>query len=501
MHSMKSSKAIIIGAGVAGLASAIRLAVQGFEVTVFEKNDYPGGKLTEIFIDGFQFDAGPSLFTQPENIEALFSLADEPIEAYFQYQQVPVVCKYFYEDGTMVHAYADREKFADELTNQMGEDALALKKYLQASEKLYENVGSIFLQHSLHKRKTVAKANIGNAIRAVSYRHLFKTMNAFNEKAFSNKKTVQLFNRYATYNGSDPYRAPGMLTLIPSLEYNGGTFYPKGGMISITKALYQLALKKGVQFHFNTPVQYIIHHQKRVRGVVAENKNYYADIVVSNMDVYFTYKQLLNNELKSKKILKQERSSSALIFYWGMNKIFDALQLHNIFFTEDYKKEFDHLFSIKKLYADPTVYINITSKCEPGKFAPEGKENWFVMINVPANVGQDWASFKQQARKNIITKLNRLLKTDIESLILCEEILDPVLIESKTSSYMGSLYGTSSNSKLAAFLRHPNFTEAIKGLYFVGGSVHPGGGIPLCLHSAKIMSELVETDFKKIKHE
>jgi len=497
---MKSSKAIIIGAGIGGLASAIRLAVQGFEVELFEKNDYPGGKLSHFNINDFQFDAGPSLFTQPENIEALFSLANEPIEEYFQYEKVPLVCKYFFEDGTVVNAYADKQKFAKEVKAQIGEDENKLIDYLSQSEKLYANVGEIFLNHSLHKRKTLHKANIKKAIASISFHHLFKSMNEVNQKYFVKDKTVQLFNRYATYNGSNPYQAPGMLTLIPSLEYNQGTFYPKGGMISITKALYQLALKKGVQFHFNKSVQHIIHHERKVVGVVAANQNYYADIVVSNMDAYFTYKYLLNDDRKSKKVLQQERSSSALIFYWGIDKDFDELQLHNIFFSNNYKNEFDHLFISKKIYQDPTVYINITSKYEPGIQAPIGKENWFVMINVPANIGQHWESFKAQARKNIITKLNRILKTDIESLILCEEMLDPVLIESKTSSYMGSLYGTSSNSKMAAFLRHPNFTNAIKGLYFVGGSVHPGGGIPLCLHSAKIMSELVADDIKNRKH-
>lgn len=180
-----------------------------------------------------------------------------------------------------------------------------------------------------------------------------------------------------------------------------------------------------------------------------------------------------------------------------MNREFKELELHNIFFSNNYKAEFNSLFNTKQLYNDPTVYINITSKCEANIQAPAGKENWFVMINVPANVGQNWEVYKQQAKDNIIQKLNRILQTNIEPFIEEEEILDPVLIESKTASYMGSLYGTSSNSKMAAFLRHPNFTNAIKGLYFVGGSVHPGGGIPLCLKSAKIMSELVNTDFLK----
>jgi phytoene desaturase len=264
-------------------------------------------------------------------------------------------------------------------------------------------------------------------------------------------------------------------------------------MISITNALYNLALKKGVQFYFNTPVEKIIYHEEKVRGIVVNNENIESDIVVSNMDVYFTYKLLMNNEHKAKKVLKQERSSSALVFYWGINKKFDQLQLHNIFFSSNYAAEFDCLFKKKTLYCDPTVYINITSKMENG-MAPKGKENWFVMINVPANVGQNWEAVKQEARKKIIEKLNRILNIDIAPLIETEEILDPVAIENKTASYRGSLYGTSSNSKLAAFLRHPNFTGALKNLYFCGGSVHPGGGIPLCLQSAKIVSELIKNE-------
>ncbi len=223
-------------------------------------------------------------------------------------------------------------------------------------------------------------------------------------------------------------------------------------------------------------------------------------MIVSNVDAYFTYLRLLNDQATAKKILKQERSSSALIFYWGIKKEFSQLGLHNIFFSEAYEKEFDHIFRLKKIYADPTVYINITAKCEPGKQAPTGKENWFVMINVPANVGQDWNQLKETSRALIIDKLSRMLKTDIGSFIETENVLDPVLIESKTGSYQGSLYGTSSNSRMAAFMRHPNFSRQIQGLYFVGGSVHPGGGIPLCLKSARIMADIVQNDQQKKKH-
>lgn len=494
-------KAIIIGAGIAGLASAIRLAVQGMEVTVYEKNNYPGGKLSDFAMNGYRFDAGPSLFTQPQNIEELFALAGEPMEDYFQYRSVPVSCNYFYEDGTVINAYSDLTLFAKELAAKTGETEDSLRNYLHQSEKVYNAIGKIFLNYSLHKKKTLFTAPILPALAATRWPYLFRSMHQVNMSHFKNPKTVQLFNRYATYNGSNPYKAPGMLSLIPHLEHNEGVYYPKGGMISITNALYQLALKKGVHIKFDSPVQRIIRNERKVLGVVVNDENLLSDIVVSNMDVYFTYKHLIGDEQKAKKIVKQERSSSALIFYWGMKKEFSGLGLHNIFFSKNYQTEFDHLFRLYKAYDDPTVYINITSKCEPGLQAPQGKENWFVMVNAPANIGQDWEACREKYRAAIIQKLNRLLQTDIEPLIEVEESMDPVLIESKTASYKGSLYGTSSNSRMAAFLRHPNFSKAINGLYFVGGSVHPGGGIPLCLKSARIMSEIVAADRKKFtKH-
>jgi len=179
-----------------------------------------------------------------------------------------------------------------------------------------------------------------------------------------------------------------------------------------------------------------------------------------------------------------------LIFYWGIKQSFPQLDLHNIFFSENYKEEFDTLFQKKNVSNDPTVYINITSK-KLSSDAPENSENWFVMINVPSNSGQNWDDIRTTARQNILSKLSRILKTDIESLIEEEEYLDPIRIEAKTSSHAGALYGASSNDRMAAFFRHPNFSK-VKGLYFAGGSVHPGGGIPLCLLSAKIVGELVE---------
>jgi phytoene desaturase len=497
---MSSKKAVIIGAGVAGIASAVRLAVQGFEVSVYEKNAYPGGKLSSFAIDGYNFDAGPSLFTQPENIAELFALAGEDMQQYLTYEALPIACRYFYEDGKIINGYTDAEKFAEELHTVTGEDASKVLQYLKQSRRLYNDVGNIFLNSSLHKTKTWLSPAVIKALAAVRPKHLFSTLNQVNKTSFTQPHTVQLFNRFATYNGSNPYKAPGMLSLIPHLEHNEGTFYPKGGMISITNALYKLALKKGVQFNFNAPVERIIDHENKVLGIVVNGHNIYADAVVSNMDVYFTYKNLLLHNKMAEKIVKQPRSSSAMVFYWGIKTQFPQLSLHNIFFSGNYKAEFDKIFNQSTISADPTIYLNITSKCEPGIQAPPGKENWFILVNAPAYKGQNLKQQQQQCRANVISKLNRMLQTNVEELIEAEECLTPLQIEATTASYAGALYGTSSNTKNAAFLRHPNFTRQIERLYFAGGSVHPGGGIPLCLKSAKITAGIIEQDKKKWHH-
>jgi phytoene desaturase len=321
---------------------------------------------------------------------------------------------------------------------------------------------------------------------------IFTNLNALNKAEISEPHLVQLFNRYATYNGSSPYRTPGIMSMIPHLELHLGTYFPKDGMHSITTSLYQLALRQGIQFHFSQKVDQIVVKNHNATGILSNGKEHSADVIVSNMDIFSTYKKLLPSESHPERTLSQERSSSAVIFYWGIRKQFPELDLHNIFFSSNYSEEFAHLFEHKTLFNDPTIYINITSKENPSD-APSDCENWFVMINAPGNYGQNWDDLVAQARQNIIDKVDRLLGVDITSLIEVEDVMTPVQIEERTSSYRGALYGAASNSKFAAFLRHPNFSNKIKNLYCVGGSVHPGGGIPLCLLSAKITSELINS--------
>ncbi|MDC0106421.1 phytoene desaturase family protein [Flavobacteriaceae bacterium] len=484
-------KAIIIGSGIGGIATALRLRSMNYDVTVFENNNYPGGKLASFDLGPYRFDAGPSLLTMPHFIDELFVLFNENPRDYFNYKKKDISCKYFWDDGTKLNAYSEKSKFINEINKVLGVNESTVSTYLLNAKRKYDLTKSMFLEQSLHKLKTYLSKDLLIGLFNVFSFQINKTLNQVNELELKEPHLVQLFNRFATYNGSSPYKTPGMMTLVQHLEQEYGTYVSDKGMNNITKSLYDLALRQGIDFKFNSFVSQILVSGKRAIGVSVGEESYSSDIVVSNMDIVPTYRNLLKNHYQPEKTLSQERSSSALIFYWGINKEFKNLDLHNIFFSNDYKKEFQSIFEKKSIFSDPTVYINITSKDVKGD-APDNCENWFVMINSPNDSGQDWDNMIEEVKSNILKKINRLLNIELEDYIEYEKVYTPKTIESNTQSYMGSLYGSSSNNLMSAFLRHPNFSNKILNLYFCGGSVHPGGGIPLCLLSAKIVSQIIK---------
>ncbi|MDZ7846428.1 MAG: 1-hydroxycarotenoid 3,4-desaturase CrtD [Owenweeksia sp.] len=421
-----------------------------------EANDYPGGKITELRGGGYRFDAGPSLFTMPAFVDELFTLTGRNPSDYYEYQRKEIACQYFWEDGTELTAWSDVQKFACRAAQKTGVEALAVTNDLKSASQTYDAIKGVFLEKSLHRFENYFHKDVLKAMVNLHKLHLLSTLHEVNEAKLKEPKMTQLFNRFATYNGSDPYHTPGVMHLIPHLEHNLGTYYPKGGMHQVVMSLYQLAIDVGVKFYFNEPVVNIKVENSRVSGVQTRHAHYRADQVFSNMDVVPTYRKLLADQPAPERTLRQPRSSSALIFYWGIKKLFPKLDLHNIFFSNNYKSEFNHLSEKGEVYDDPTVYINITSK-EDTQDAPRDCENWFVMVNVPPNIGQNWDVLIAEVRKNVISKLNRMLRIDLEKLIDYESTLDPRDIEAKTSSYQGALYGASSNNTMAAFLRHPNF--------------------------------------------
>jgi phytoene desaturase len=481
-------KAIIIGAGMGGLATAIRLQSNGYQVFVFEKNPQPGGKLREKTLDGFRFDLGPSLFTRVDLVLELLNKSQHKTTL-FEYERLNTLCHYFFPSGKNFQAPADTEAFIQAFFEEIGEPKANTRKFLSYARNINRIAGSVFLENSLHKVSTYLKKETLVSMLQLHKIDAFRSMYEANTSFFETQEAVQFFNRFATYNGSNPYQTPATLNLISTLEMQDGAFFPKNGMHQITQSLFETALNLGVTFSFNTPVNKIVVKDKVAVGIETDKDAFIpSDIVVSNMDAYFTYDILLQDKTKSQKIDQLERSGSALIYYWGMNTTFPSLDLHNIFFSEDYKQEFDCIFKDFRLSNDPTVYINITSKKRPLD-APEGMENWFVMINAPAKPELYTEEVIAQTKKVILTKLEKMLGRPVQQHIITEEVLTPGLIEKRTSSYKGALYGTASNSRFASFLRPPNFDKSYKNLYFCGGSVHPGGGIPLCLLSAKIVEK------------
>lgn len=482
-----SKNVAVIGAGIAGIACAIRLAKKGHQVTVYEAGPAAGGKLSEIRSGGYRFDAGPSLLTLPELVDELFGLCGEDPEKHFNYQKLKISCQYFYADGTRLTAWADKQQLIKEIAEKTTESSVNVTAAIKNSSFLYSQLSRLFMFSSLRDWRTFVSKEALSAYLRIPQLGFFNTMNGANQNRFKDPRVVQLFNRYATYNGSSPFKTPATMNIIPHLEMSLGAFFPDKGMYSITETLVQLAERQGVTFHYNTPIEKIVLNGKKVSGIVANHKIIKVDRVVSNMDMVNTYKYLLPEIKPPKFLLNQEKSSSALIFYWGIKRSFPELDVHNIFFSEDYQKEFEQIFEKGSISDDPTVYVHISSKLNDHD-APADCENWFTMINTPNNQGQNWDQLIDHARSNIIGKLSKMLDVNLEELIEIEQILDPRKIEQKTSSAQGALYGNSSNSLFAAFLRHANVSRRVRGLYFCGGSVHPGGGIPMSLSSAKLVA-------------
>jgi phytoene desaturase len=486
---MSTQKAAIIGAGVGGLAIAIRLAAKGYHVSVFEQQGKVGGKLNELNVNGFRFDTGPSLFTLPELVDEILAIGGEIPSNVLPYKKLDVITKYFFPDGKVLNAFADPQLFANEVLSVLNEPKENIEKYLLECRELYRLTANLFIYNEFPTWNGFKSAEAREIGKNIGKLKAFSSMHSVNKRSFTNSNTIQLFDRFATYNGSNPYKAPGTLTIIPHLEHNVGAFFPDKGMYSIASSLEALAIKLGVTFHLNAPVQEIVVQNGKAVGVKANGQSEAFDLVVNDTDIFTAYPKLLPKQRQSWVYKRQEPSSSALIFYWGVKGNYPQLDIHNILFSGAYKSEFDALGK-GTILSDPTVYLFISSK-QVANDAPSGHENWFVMVNAPYNREQDWCTLVAETRAAIVRKIKTVLNIDIESQIVNENVLTPPQIEQLTGSYRGSLYGISSNSPMAAFSRHPNRLSKIKGLYFAGGSVHPGGGIPLCLASAKIIDSFI----------
>jgi len=485
-------KVIVCGAGIGGLVSAIYLAHKGHEVSIFEKNARAGGKVDEYYKDGFRFDTGPTLIAMPQVLEEFFRDINRDINDYLELVQLESACKYFWSDTTVFDSYCSEEKLSKELKEVFGEvEEKNYFRYLEYGKLFYELAKDNFLKEELKIRNYISKRGLKNLTKFISGR----SVNDVSNKFFKDKRLKQLMDRFTTYNGSTPYLAPQFFSIIPYIEYEFGTWRVKGGIYNIAKALEKICLEMNIEINYEHELTGREIKDKNISklrfkttaGNIHKEDNF--DTVILN---FTNFSELMDQDY----IEFEDWSCSGFIILLGMDKEFKELSHHNIFFSDDYEKEFIEMFEKKVPAEEMTIYISISKKNED-KDAPEGCENWLLFVNAPfINKNFQWTDENKQLYKNKI--LNRmesfsfLFDESIRNHIKFCEIFTPDDFLKKYNSEFGSIYGLSSNSLYTLIKRPKNKSKKFENLYFAGGNTHPGGGVPLCFLSGKIVSGLVE---------
>ena len=491
---MQNKTVAVIGGGLGALSGAIRLARLGFSVQLFEKNPKIGGKVNEVVLEDYRFDTGASLLTMPFVIDELFDFAGFKRSDYLDFVPIDPICRYFFSDGSMMDASANKAKMKVAIAQLSPDDVKAYERFLRYAERIHDLTAEIFMFTPIHEFKKLVKPRYFQTLFRLHQIDPFRTVHQSVSRFFSDPRLVQLFDRYATYNGSDPFQAPATLNIIPYIEYGLGGYYIKGGIYRLIDALSAVASELGVQIHTSARVEKIWHDSKCVHGVQVNGERVAADYVLCGADAVVAYDELIDGHQNQRQKLNQlEPSLSGMVFLWGVGAKHQRLAHHNIIFSSDYDAEFKQIFKYQRVPDEPTIYIAITNKTD-ARHAPADSENWFVLLNMPYLApGQAWKKEKCRMRAVVLEKLKRL-GFDIADRIEVEQIYTPEDFAELYASNQGSIYGISSNSKATAFKRVPNRSRTLDGLYFAGGSVHPGGGIPLVILSGKMAATLIAED-------
>ena len=497
---------VVIGAGMGGLAAAIRLAARGACVTVVEQGPRPGGKLNQWTCDGWRFDTGPSLLTMPWTLRDLFADAGCGLDDFLTLDPVDPVCRYTFADGATLDLTTDSARMAANIEALSPRDVPAFFRFLAYTGDLYATAAEPFLHYPMQRGRIARERNnlfrFGVRPRDLAKVASLRSVHGTVQRFFHDPRLRQVFDRYATYNGSSPYNAPAALCLIPFVEFSTGAWHPRGGMYRIAAAMTALAERLGVSLRLDAPVATITHRNGRATGVrLVSGEEIAADAVIANVDVLTTYERLLDVDLPGvwtarDALRKREPSYSAFLLLLGTRRRLPELPHHSIFFSEDYRAEFADIRARRVPPTDPTIYICRATATDPST-APPDCDNLFVMVNVPALDGRtEWRTFAPHYRDQVLRVLRRR-GVDIAPEIAVEAVWTPETIMHEYGAQRGAIYGFASNSRGAAFLRPPNQSPVLPGLYFAGGSTHPGGGVPLALLSGKIAADLVMENVKE----
>lgn len=484
---------VIIGAGLAGLAAAVLLASNGYRVVITERNNSPGGKMQEIQAGEFRFDTGPSLLTMPSVLELLFARAGISRDRLNLIKMEPL-CRYFYPDGSVFNASVNREKSLEAVRRLAPEDLTAYSKFLDDSEILYRRTADAFLFNPLYEWGDLKHLNLRDLFRIDAFRTVSQSI----DQRFQSDYLRKFFKRFTTYNGSSPYQAPATLNVIPHVELTLGGYYLQGGLYRLAETLEARALELGVDIQYNSTVREIEVIDGAVRGVQLETgQRIFASRVLSNSDATETFRKLLPRSAQKGwrdwLIRRQEPSSSGFVLLLGCNRSWDMLSHHNIFFSEQYEKEFASIFDEGIVPDDPTIYVTNSSCSDPAD-APEDGSNLFILINVPSlSKGDLWEEQDSyRLAKRLTAKLEAAGLAGLEESVVNRHWITPMDFYNRFRTNEGSIYGSSSNKRLSAFLRPANKVREVNGLYLAGGSTHPGGGIPLVLLSAMHAVDLIQ---------
>lgn len=493
------AKISVIGAGIGGMSAAARLAKQGHQVTVFENSDQSGGKCRTEWFGDYAFDTGPSLLTLPAVFRDLFLKTGKRIEHVLDISPVDPAFNYNFADGSKVtFPNLSNPKTYKEIEKSFGISASeGWRQIIDRSEKMWEASRDSFIESELTSIwPLLLRKNLINQINQISP---FTSLRGLSEKLKLDPHLKMIIDRYATYTGSDPRSAPAVLLTIAFVESTFGAWHVKGGIGQLSVALEQRCRDLGVDFQFKSLVTKILVERNKVEGLVLnDGKVVHSDLVVSNSDAEYTFNSLIDNEVTSarserKKLKAATKSLAGFSLLLGLdNSKSKSVEInhHNVYFPENYDLEFDQIFTQKVPVTDPTIYLCAPTDSSMVKGAD--KEAWFVLVNAPRHEpesGWDWKHGGQEYAQKIINKMDNL-GLNVTNRLDFMEYRTPADLEKYAMAPGGSIYGTSSNSPVSAFLRARNRSK-VKGLFCVGGSAHPGGGLPLVGISAEIVAKAI----------
>lgn len=491
---MSNSSVLVIGGGLGGLSAAISLKQSGFDVTIIEKNQHFGGKLNRHTQYGFGFDLGPSLLTMPEVFETLFKRSNRSLYDYITLTELDLQWRTFFTDGEVIDLYADLTQMKENNPHLSDKDFEELRDFYRYAEKLDKITQLGYFNEGFDRLTDIIKFH--GPLTAFRAFDVGSTMQQAIDKRVSNMHLRDLLGYFIKYVGSSAKHAPAILNMMAYMQKNQGVWYVDGGLHKLGEAIVTLAREIGVNMINGQHVKNAVTKDKKIEKVItSEGEELRADIYVSNMEVIPFYTRVLDMPVKNLSKLKQKYppASSGLVIHLGVNKEYPQLRHHNFFFSKNSEENYDRVFTEHKLPVDPTIYLVNTNKTDTSQ-APQGHENIKILPHIPpltynAYTEKDYADF----RELVLVKLENMGLTDLRKHIMTEYMLTPHDIESMYLSDGGAIYGTLSDKKLNRGFKHPKQSEYINNLYFVGGTVNPGGGMPMVtlsgINAAKMISK------------